>query len=87
MLHSLARNLTACWRELVLTDILFKIVAFSLLTPLVSLMFRGFLALSGRTILADTDIATFLLHPLGWLTAIAAGGGTIAILALEQSAL
>ncbi|QDU40107.1 Glycerophosphoryl diester phosphodiesterase [Maioricimonas rarisocia] len=87
MLHSLARNFVACWRGLVLTDILFKVVAFSLLTPLVSLMFRGFLALSGRTVLADTDIATFLLHPLGWLTAMAAGGGVIAILALEQSAL
>jgi|GEM_PF-7097155 hypothetical protein len=28
-----------------------------------------------------------LLHPIGWCTAIAIGGGTLAILALEQAAL
>lgn len=80
-------SLKSSWRRLVITDVLFKIVAFVLLTPLVSLMFRGFLWLSGHTVLADTDIARFFLHPLGWITVVVVGGATIAVLALEQAAL
>ncbi|MEW4526281.1 glycerophosphodiester phosphodiesterase [Maioricimonas sp. JC845] len=87
MLKSVARNLAACWRGLVLTDLVFKVVTLSLLTPLISLLFHSFLAFSGRDVLADTDIALFLLHPLGWATAILAGGALIATTALEQSAM
>lgn len=75
------------WKHLVLTDILFKIIAFVLLTPLVGLLFRLFVAISGRTVLADVDIASFFLHPLGWICFVVVGGGTLGILALEQAAL
>ena len=66
MIWVVLQNLKSSWPRLVLMDILFKGLAFVLLTPLVSLMFRGFLAVSGREILADVDIAKFLLHPIGW---------------------
>ncbi len=87
MFDAVRKGLRSTWKPLVATDLVFKVVAFVLLTPLVSLLFRLFLAISGRTILADADIAKFLLHPLGWLTVIIVGGGAIGILALEQSVL
>ncbi len=87
MTHSILHRLQGAWKSLIATDVLFKMVAFILLTPLVGLLFRVFLAASGRTILADVDIARFLLHPVGWLTSIVVGGAVISLLALEQSAL
>lgn len=87
MLSSLIANLRQCWKPLVLADLLFKAIAFVVLTPLVTLLFRGFLSLSGRTVLADIDIVRFLIHPLGWIAVIVVGGATFGILALEQATL
>ena len=87
MLIPVLKNLKGLWKQLVATDLLFKAFAFALLTPVVSLLFRGFLAMSGRTLLADTDIATFLLHPLGVLALVIVGAAVIVVLALEQAVL
>lgn len=87
MLQTVVQNLRTLWKPLVVTDLVFKVVAFVFLTPVVGLLFRGFLSISGRTVLADTDIARFLLHPLGWMTLIVVGGAVICVLALEQSVL
>jgi glycerophosphoryl diester phosphodiesterase len=76
-----------CWRQLALTDIGAKIVAFVLLTPLVALSFRVLLAWSGRAVLADQDILLFLLQPMGLASGILFGGLLLAIVAMEQSAL
>jgi glycerophosphoryl diester phosphodiesterase len=76
-----------CWRQLALTDIAAKIAAFVLLTPLVTILFRAVLAMSGRTVLADQDLLLFFLQPAGWLSAILFGGLLLAIVALEQGAL
>lgn len=75
------------WRELFVADISYKVVAGILLLPVVSVMFRGLLWISGRTVLADADILSFLLGPAGWICLISVGGMSLAILALEQSAL
>jgi glycerophosphoryl diester phosphodiesterase len=87
MIRAVTQSVKSSWKALVLTDILVKAIAFVLLTPLVSLVFRGFLAVSGRTVLADIDIANFLLHPIGWATLIVVGGASVGLLAIEQSAL
>lgn len=83
VLRDLKQNLFV----LVGTDLAFKLLAFVVLTPVVSLLFRVFLFVSGRSVLADTDIAVFLLHPIGWATAVVVGGALLAVLALEQGAL
>lgn len=85
--RAILATLKSSWKTLILSDILFKGVAFVLLTPLVSLLFRGFLWASGRSILADVDIARFALHPIGWLALVVVGGASIAIWALEQATL
>src|SRR5687768_17370786 len=87
MFRAMCQNLRATWKSLVMADILFKLIAFILLTPTISLLFRGFLSFSGQTVLADVDIARFFLHPLGWLACVIVGGAVIGVLALEQSVL
>ncbi|MBD3672070.1 MAG: glycerophosphodiester phosphodiesterase [Planctomycetaceae bacterium] len=69
------------------TDLIFRLIALIALSPIVSLLFRLFLRLSGREVLADTEIALFLIHPLGWLTAIIVGGAFLAVLAFKYAAL
>ena len=87
MFRAIWLGFASSWKRLVFTDLLFKLIAYVLLTPLVGLLFHAFLALSGRTILADVDIALFMMHPLGWLTGVLVGGSVVGILALEQSVL
>ena len=85
MLSHLRLTVRQAWRSLVLADVLSKIVTYVLLAPLVALIFRLFLALSGRSILADVDIARFLLHPLGLAAFVVVVGAGIAIVAIEQA--
>lgn len=87
MLQDVYNSLRLLWKPLAATDLLFKAISFVVLTPIVGLLFRGFLSLSGRIVLADADIANFIIHPIGWLTLIIVGATIVAILALEQSVL
>ena len=87
MFKEIAGNLRACGATLIVSDLMFKAVTLLLLTPLVSLLFRLFLVASGRTVLADADIARFLLHPLGWLAFVLVGGAVVCIFVLEQAVL
>ena len=82
-----ARNFRSSWRSLFLTDVVFKVVAFILLTPLASFLFRVLLAASGNAVLSDADILFFFLGPLGWLCLIAVGAVWLGIIALEQASL
>jgi glycerophosphoryl diester phosphodiesterase len=77
----------SCWKALALTDLVFKSIACVLLAPLVAMLFRLFVAISGHDVLADFDIASFLIHPIGWMCCIVAGGTAVGLMALEQSAL
>lgn len=87
LLDSAQRDFRFAWQELVLTDIVYKVIALMVLTPLVGILFRVLIAASGRSVLADQDILLFFLGPVGWLCFIAVGGSWLAIIALEQAAL
>ena len=87
ILSSARHDFRVAWKQLFLTDLVYKAVAFILLTPLVALLLRIALAISGDSVLADQDILYFLLGPVGWATLIVVGGTWIAIVALEQAAL
>ncbi|QDT46866.1 Glycerophosphoryl diester phosphodiesterase [Symmachiella dynata] len=75
------------WSCLAITDIAFKVLAFVALVPIAAALFRGFVAFSGRKVLADQDILAFLLSPTGGIAIVVLGAIWVAILALEQSAL
>ncbi len=81
------RDLRASWPQLAITDILYKILAFVILTPLTAALVRVVVSMSGRTVLADEDLLFFFLRPVGWVSLILLGGITLAIIGLEQAAL
>jgi len=81
------RDFRCCWRQLAVTDIAYKIIAFILLTPLVAILFRVLVAASGSAVLADQDILFFFLGPVGWVCLIAVGALWLGIVALELAAL
>ena len=87
MLASILRDFRSCWKELVLADLVYKVIAFVLLAPLIGITFRLFVAASGRSVLADTDVLYFFLGPVGWISLILVGGIFIGIVAIELAAL
>ena len=75
------------WRPLFLTDIVYKLLAFVLLAPLVGILFRVLIAMSGKAVLSDMDILFFFLGPLGWACLVAIAALWLGIVALEQASL
>ena len=58
-----------------------------LLTPLVALAFRWFLSISGKGVLADVELAYFLITPIGLACLITVGALWLGIVALEMTTL
>ena len=50
-----------CWRRLAVVDIGWKLLGLLILGPLAGLIFRAVLSLSGKSVLADEEIAFFFL--------------------------
>lgn len=75
------------WRTMVRADLLCKGLAFIALTPALSLLLHGFLALTGRGVLTDLELARVLLHPLGWVAIVTVSTAALAIAALEHATL
>ena len=86
-LNSAVHDFRVAWKTLAITDIVYKVIAFLILTSIVGLAFRAMLRLSGRTVLADEDILYFLMEPIGLLSVLVVGALWLAIFALEQAAL
>lgn len=80
-------RLVPVWKSLVATDLLYKVLAFVLLTPLTSLVWRSVLSWRGQSALSDVDIAMFFAAPVGWLCAIGLGAIALAVIGLEQASL
>ena len=78
------RDLWRGWKRLALADLAYKVIALVLLTPLVSILLGGMVALSGQSFLADEDILYFFLGPLGWICLVLVGALSVGILAIEQ---
>jgi glycerophosphoryl diester phosphodiesterase len=75
------------WWQLLLTDLAARALGVIVLTPVVGLLLKLFLARVDDGVLADADIAKFLLHPLGLTAALLVGGISLGILFAEQGAL
>ncbi|MFN3150615.1 glycerophosphodiester phosphodiesterase family protein [Bremerella sp.] len=86
-LTAVSQALFACWKTLVATDLLYKLLAFILLTPLLGSLFRFLLATFGDEVLSDAEIALFFLGPAGWLCLIVVGSLWLGIVFLEQTSL
>ena len=75
------------WRQLFLTDLLFKAVAFLLLTPLAAGLLHVCLWAAGSGTLADADILFFFGTPYGLAVLLAFAAVSLGIIALEQATL
>ncbi|MGI9455302.1 MAG: glycerophosphodiester phosphodiesterase family protein [Aeoliella sp.] len=84
---NIAGDLRRRWKPLLLTSIVYKVIAFVLLTPLAAGLFRVLLAASGNSLLADTDLLFFVTGPSGWLCLVTVGAVWIGISAVEVAAL
>ena len=58
-------HLSKCLNSLVRTDLIYKLLAFCLFSPVFSLLLGYALALSGNRVLTDLDIVHFIAGPLG----------------------
>ncbi|WDI44412.1 glycerophosphodiester phosphodiesterase [Bremerella sp. P1] len=86
-LTATSQAFSSCWKTLFATDLLYKILAFILLTPLLGSLFRFLLATFGDEVLSDVEIAMFFLGPAGWLCLIVVGSLWLGIVFLEQTSL
>ncbi len=75
------------WRQLLITDIVFRAVAFVLLTPVMGLLLRLFVATTGRSVVADTDLVSFFVHPIGIAALVVMGAVSLAIVGFGQAGL
>ncbi len=87
MVRNAIGHIRLSWATLALTGLGFKLLTFVVLTPIVAILFRLFVALSGRVVLADTEILFFIAHPGGWICFVTVGALWLAIVSLEQAAL
>jgi glycerophosphoryl diester phosphodiesterase len=82
-----ATDFRASWKQLLLTDLAFKAVYFTVLAPISGLVLRAFLFSQGTTVIADTDILWVALSPIGLLGLILVAAVGVAIIALEMACL
>jgi glycerophosphoryl diester phosphodiesterase len=87
VIKAIVHDLRLSWKDLALTDLVYKVITIILLAPLVGFLFRVMLALSGHEVLADQDILFFLISPLGLFCCIIVGSLWLGIGVLEQAAL
>ena len=62
-----------------LTDLLSRALGLALLIGFVTVLLKVFLHWADDGILADADIASFLLHPIGWVAVLVLGAVSIGI--------
>ncbi len=75
------------WPQLLLADLLTKIIAAVVLTPMVALLIAILLFQTNDGVLSDADIVTFLLHPIGIMAFLIVGAISLGILFAEQGVL
>ena len=71
-------DLRFCASRLLLAGLVYKLLAFVVLVPIVTTLLRGFVGFSGSDVLADQDIALFVLSPFGILALIVVGAVSLA---------
>lgn len=94
-MHSPVRNIfTEAWRDfrriwlqLLATSLIYKMIAFAVLTPFSALLLRALVSTSGDSVVADEQILFFLLSPVGMFGLVVFAGVSLAIIALQQACL
>ena len=72
---------------LLLVHVIYTLLGLTLLTPLMALLIRALVALSGGAVIADQQILEFILTPIGAAALVLIAAIVITIVALEQAAM
>ena len=82
------RDFGRSWRSLAITDIVYKVIAFAILTPAATLLLYLLRLAASERVVADADIARFLLtSPWGIASLLLAASLLVAISAVESACL
>ncbi len=84
---ALLRCLRPVWRPMLAVNLAYAVLGIVLLAPLPGLVLRLLMRVSGTPVLADQDIAYFLLTPFGVASLILVAGILVAIAVLAQASL
>jgi glycerophosphoryl diester phosphodiesterase len=82
-----AGDLRGAWPRLLATDMIYKVIAYAILTPLVGAALRLFVQSSGSKVVADQDILYFFLSPIGLATLVVGVAISLAIVTFEYACL
>jgi glycerophosphoryl diester phosphodiesterase len=75
------------WPQLVLADLMARVLAVVILTPVVGLLLRVFLTTTTTGVVTDAAIVTFLLHPAGMVALVVVGAVSVGLLFAESGTL
>src|SRR6516162_1801313 len=82
------RDFGRSWRSLAITDIVYKVIAFAILTPAATLLLYLLRLAASERVVADADIARFLLtSPWGIASLLIGASLLVAISAVETACL
>jgi glycerophosphoryl diester phosphodiesterase len=84
---AMLRHLRSAWRPMLAVNLLYVALGIVLLAPLPGILAHLLIRLSGAEVLADQDIAYFLLTPFGMASLILVAAVLVAIGALAQASL
>ena len=87
ILQQTLRNLRRKAWPLFLTGIFYRVIAITLLTPIVSWLTSTLIAFSGQGTVVNDQIASFFLEPLGLFTLVAFATFSLTVFAIEQCSL
>ncbi|KZX57055.1 hypothetical protein A3709_04610 [Halioglobus sp. HI00S01] len=83
----LLSHLRACWQPLLITHLLYTLLAITVLAPLFGLMLKLTLMAAGTAAAVDQDIARLLLSPTGFIGAVFLISVALVFVGLELGAL
>ena len=81
------RDFRRTWPQLILTDLLARILGIVVLMPVVGLLLKVFLATTETGVVTDGSIVGFLLHPAGLAALLVVGAVSLGILFAETGQL
>jgi glycerophosphoryl diester phosphodiesterase len=87
LLADALRDFRRTWVQLVLADLMARVLGVVVLTPVVGLLLKVFLTTTATGVVTDAAIASFLLHPTGLAALIVVGAVSLGILLAETGQL
>ena len=88
LIRRIGGGLGRLWAPLLVADVLTKLVVLAMVAPATALALRLFLLLAGRgDVVADEEILSFALSPVGLATLLSVGALVLAAVFLEHATL